>query len=237
MKELWNIKDINELFGNDINPFVTNLMIVLGYEFHKDNIERYKFDVDQVNIHKKRVRECFENDLINRGYEGIRISQMLWAIYFIRVRIIEIGRLQFEYVINDNSKTIIKIHIPKGNKLDIQSVKKSIIDSKIILKDIFNIINPQYICNSWLLSNQIYEIIDRNSNISKFHNLFNVENGEDCISDILNFVYEINICNDYSLLQEDTSLQRIVKEELMDNKIFYLGKGLLNLEYMENSNE
>ena len=54
IKELWQIKDVNELF---------------------------------VNNHKKRIKECFQNDLIYRKYNGVRISQMLWAVYFIRVRI------------------------------------------------------------------------------------------------------------------------------------------------------
>ena len=158
---------------------------------------------------------------------------MLWAIYFIRLRIIEVGVLQYEYY---NVSTV-KIHIPKQNKLDISSVKKSIFISKSILENIFHIKNIIYVCNSWLLSNQVYEIIDKNCNISKFHDLFNVEDGENCISDILNFVYEVNICDNFNLLQENTSLQRIIKKELINDKKFYLGNGLLNLKYMEDSNE
>jgi hypothetical protein len=227
MKELWNIKNINELFDNDMNPFVTNLMILLGYEFHKNNMKKYKFDEYQVNIHKKRVRECFENDLIYRKYGGVRISQMLWATYFIRVKIIEIGRLQYECFSTNDNIYIIKMHIPKGSKLDINSVKKSINDSKTILKNIFNINNVKYICNSWLLSNQIYKIIDKDTNISKFHALFNVEDGDNCISDILNFVYEIDKCDDYNKLLEKTSLQKKIKKQLLNGKKFYLGLGVL----------
>ena len=108
IKELWNVKDINELFGNNVNPFFTNLMIILGYELHRNNIDKYRLDINQVNIHKNRVKECFESDLIYRNYDGVRISQMLWAVYFIRVRIIEIGRLQYEYESTEKNISIIK---------------------------------------------------------------------------------------------------------------------------------
>ena len=227
IKELWSIKNIDELFISNTDPFCTNIMVLLGFKIHKNNIEKIKLDNNQISIHKKRVKECFENDLENRDYKGIRISQMLWSIYFIRTRIIEVGRLQYEYTVNDDNKTIIKIHIPRGNKLDILSVKKSLSDSKEQLKKVFNINNYEYICNSWLLSNQIYEVIGKDTNISKFHELFNVKDGENCINDILNFVYELGECDNYSLLPENTILQKKVKEQLLNKKTFYLGLGIL----------
>lgn len=230
IKELWKIKCINELFGNNVNPFVTNLMIILGYETHKNNMNKYKLDIKQIEIHKKRVKECFENDLIYREYNSVRISQMLWAVYFIRVRIIEVGRLQYEYEDTEKNISIIKIHIPKGKKLDLTEVKDSIKESKNKLKQVFKLDKIKYICNSWLLSNQIYNIIDRNSNISLFHNLFVVEDGKNCIDDIMNFVYSINKCNDYKELSEKTSLQRKIKEQLLDGEKFYLGLGVLKQE-------
>lgn len=227
IRKLWNIKNINELFTNNVNPFITNIMILLGYEFHINNIKKYNLDYNQIVIHKKRVKECFENDIENRGYEGIRISQMLWAIYFIRLRIIEVGRLQYQYSITDEGKQVIKIHIPKGKKLDILSVKKSIHDSKNELYKIFKVSNCEYVCNSWLLSNQIHELVNKDTNIYQFQELFNIENGENCIEDILNFVYEMENCDDYSLLSEKTCLQRKIKEQLLNGRVFYLGLGIL----------
>lgn len=222
IKELWNIKDKNQLFCDKINPFVTNIMILSGYKLHKNNMIKYKLDSNQINIHKKRVKECFESDLINRKYNGVRISQMLWAIYFIRIRLIEIGCLQFQYEIDS-----IKIHIPKNTNLSIIKVRESIEKSKIEFNKMYNVEKMKYTCNSWLLSNQIYTVIDKDTNIAKFHNLFEVSDGSDCLNDILNFVFNIEECNDYSTLKETTSLQKIIKENLLNNKNFYLGVGTL----------
>lgn len=223
LKELWKFKNMNDLFGKNINPFITNLIILLGHNFHRINMNKFKFDNEQISIHKKRVKECFESDLENRGYNAIRLSQMLWAIYFIRGRIIEIGNLQFEYESDD----IIKIHIPKNTDFDISKSKDSIKQSKEIIKNTFRINNFKYLCDSWLLSNQIYEIIDKNANISQFHDLFKVRDGEDCEKDILNFVYGLEKCEDYSLLETGTTLQNQIKNYLQSGKKIYLGLGVL----------
>lgn len=223
IKELWNVKNIDDLFIENVNPFVTNIMILLGYNYHIKNMQQHNFDITQIKIHKTRVKECFESDLKIRKRNGIRISQMLWAIYFIRTKIIEIGSLQFEY----DSDSVVKIHIPKNTDLNILSVKKSIKKANVEMKQIYTINNFKYICNSWLLSNQIYEIINKNSNIAKFYNLFDICEGEECTKDILNFVYGIDQCEDYSLLSESTTLQSNIKKELLKGKKIYLGLGSL----------
>ena len=130
--ELWKVKDIATLFEEKINPFITNILLLLGLEYHKENIKKYNFDNEQIKIQKQRIRECLLNDIVNKHYDGIRISQMLWGTYFINARLIECGRLQFEPTINNK----IKIHIPAGKNLDINEVKKSIQNSRELLKNI-----------------------------------------------------------------------------------------------------
>lgn len=227
IKELWKYKEVNELFCNNIDPFITNIIILLSYKTNKENIAKYKLDLEQIDINKKRIKECFAKDLEERNYSSIRISQMLWAFYFIRVRIIEIGRLQYELLETTNDKSIIKIHIPGGNKLDFDKVMDSIELSKEKLKEVFRINNIVYKCNSWLLSNQLNDIIDKNSNIYKFYSLFNVVDGENCIDDILNFVYQEKDVNNYNELKESTNLQKILKKELLEGTSFNIGIGTL----------
>ena len=227
IKELWKHEDINELFCKGIDLFVTNLIILLSYKNRENNINNSNLDEEQKSINKNRIKECFLNDLINRKYESVRISQMLWAFYFIRVRIIEVGRLQYQLLDINDDNSIFKIHIPKGDKLDYDEVINSINLSKIKIKEFYNTINIKYICESWLLSKQINKVINNDSNIHKFYELFNVVDGEDCIEDILNFVYQKKGINNYNELQEDTTLQRIIKKELINGTIFKKGNGVL----------
>lgn len=222
-KELWNEKDINILFGQKVNPFITNILLLLGFEYHIKNIKKYDFDDEQIKKQKQRIKECLLNDIVNKHYDGIRISQMLWGTYFINGRLIECGRLQFEPTSNDK----VKIHIPAGNKLDIKDVKDSIENSRKLIKKYYNIENPKYICESWLLSKEISEMLDENSNIRKFQELFDIQSSENGIDDVLNFVFNLKKCDNYNELSEVTKLQKNIKEFLKSNKTIYDGYGEL----------
>lgn len=228
IKELWNIKSINMLFSETVHPYITNLLLLSGYEVHQKNIDNYKLDEEQINIHKLRVKETLTNNIKIRNLDGIRISQMLWGAYFINLRLIEVGRLQYEY---ENSNSI-KIHIPSGEKLDIDKVKDSLKIAAFFIKKYFKIENYCYYCNSWLLSKQIHSIVNKNSNIYKFYELFDITEGESCIDDVLNFVYNLSLTKNYHELQEETSLQKDIKKYLLHNNDIKLGKGILKKKLM-----
>ncbi len=108
-------------------------------------------------------------------------------------------------------------------KLEIEKVFNSIKESKLEIEKYFDLKNAEYCCDSWLLSNQINDIIDSNSNIAKFYNLFEVQDGPDVQKDILNFVFNMQECDDYNNLLEDTSLQILLKKQLLENKSIKIG--------------
>ena len=195
-------------------------------------MEKLGFSKQQIACHKRRVRECFVNDLIERGYNGVRTSQMVWAAYFINCMIIEVGNLQYEY---NREIDKVQIHIPSRTNLDIDKVKKSLITSKKEIKKYFNIENKQYILDSWLLSKQVSGLLDDKSNIKKFQALFDIQEGEICVNDILLFVYDVVGFVDYKQLLENTSLQKKIKNELIKGTIFRKGCGVLNWFLFDNN--
>ena len=221
---LWKRQNIIELFGEQYNPYITNILVLYGYEIHCQNMKLKKYNREQKELYKKRVKETLTNDIFVRKLEGIRISQMIWAAYFINTKLIEVGRLQYEKCENH-----IKIHIPSGEKLQIDKVLDSIKNSKQEIEKYFNIKKPEYRCDSWLLSNQINNIIASNSNIAKFYNLFEVKDGLDATKDILNFVFNVQECCNYNDLVEDTSLQKLLKQQLLKNKEMKIGCGKLKI--------
>lgn len=219
---LWKKQNMIELFGTNYNPFVTSVLVLLGYELHDKNMKDKNYtDVEKV-LYKNRVTQSLTNDIYIRKLENIRISQMIWAGYFINTKLIEVGRLQYEKCENH-----IKIHIPSEGKLEIEKVLDSIDKSKNEIEKYFNLKNPEYRCDSWLLSNQINAIINSNSNISKFYILFNVTDGPDATKDILNFVFHMQECDNYYDLPENTSLQKLLKQQLIENKEMRIGWGRL----------
>jgi len=70
-------------------------------------------------------------------------------------------------------------------------------------------------------------LVDPCTNIYKFHELFTVQDGKDCIKEIMSFVFKTENCDDYSALPENTDLQKQIKERLVEHKTFYLGRGIL----------
>ena len=224
---LWKRQNMVEFFGEQYNPFVTSVLVLLVYKLHEKNMINKNYSNIQEELYKKRVTEALVNDIYVRELESIRISQMIWAAYFINTKLIEVGRLQYEKCENH-----IKIHIPSGDKLEIEKVFNSIKESKLEIEKYFDLKDPEYHCDSWLLSNQINDIIDSNSNIAKFYNLFEVQDGPDAQKDILNFVFNMQECDDYNNLLEDTSLQRLLKKQLLENKSIKIGWGKLKKELL-----
>lgn len=232
IRSLWNFNKKSDLFGNIKSPFITNIILLSGYKVHESNFEKYYLDKEQIRIHKQRVKESLLNDIKIRKYDGIRISQMLWGAYFVNMRIIEVDRLQYEFVrfnpLNENEyKECIKIHIPSGEKLLEERVKESILKSKPEILKYFNLENPQYYCSSWILSPVINSVLDKNSNISKFYNMFEIIIEKDGLDDVLNFIFNVKEINDYTKLEENTSLQKKVKEMILKNKKITIGIGIL----------
>mgnify|MGYP005773805203 FL=1 len=219
---LWQKENEIELFGEQYNPFITSVLVLLGWKIHDKNMTNKNYTDTQKELYKKRVREALTNDIYVRKLESIRISQMIWAAYFINTKLIEVGRLQYE-----RREDYIKIHIPSGEKLEIEKVLDSIQKAKVEIEKYLNLKNPEYHCDSWLLSNQINAIIDSNSNIAKFYSLFDVKDGPDATKAILNFVFKLQECDDYNNLPEHTSLQRILKKQLLEKKELKIGCGKL----------
>lgn len=223
-RELWAVKEVADLFGEGANPFLTNLMILLGVRVHQAKLQAKHFDQSQIAAHQRRVKQCFINDLQARGYAGVRISQMLWASYFINCRLIEVGILQYEH---HRPLNAVKIHIPRLPSLDWAQVKQSLSDCQDAIQKYFNLDQPQLICDSWLLSPQLTPLLPDTSRIRQFQTLFTIRSGDDCLSDILSFVYRVRECPDFNLLPETTALQRNIKRVLLQGVTFTLGHGVL----------
>ena len=86
---------------------------------------------------------------------------------------------------------------------------------------------PKYICETWLLSKEISKMLDENSNIKKFQELFDIQSSKNAIDDVLNFVFNLKKCDNYNELPETTRLQKSIKEFLINNGTIYEGYGEL----------
>lgn len=230
LSKYWKMKKVSELFG-DCNLFITSVMILLGCDIHRKNMSKYNLSDEQKSIHIKRVKNALLDDIYKRGYESVRISQMLWASYFINLRIIEVGSLQYELVtknpITKENEECIKMHVPKGASLKEKDVRSSIRKSTYEIERYFNVKDINYYIESWLLSPEVLDLLDDNSNILKFSKLFSIKVLGECTRDILDFVFNDVYIKDYNLLVCKTSLQMKLKRLLINKKEIHIGIGKL----------
>lgn len=230
LSKLWKMKKVSELFG-ECNLFITSVMILLGCDIHRKNMSKYNLSDEQKSIHIKRVKNTLLDDIYIRGYESVRISQMLWASYFINLRIIEVGGFQYELVsenpITKEKEMCIKMHVPKGASLNEEDVLSSIRKSTYEIERYFNVKDVNYYIESWLLSPEVLALLDDNSNILKFSKLFSIKSMGECTRDILDFVFNDVYIKDYNLLVCKTSLQVKLKSLLINKKEIHIGIGKL----------
>lgn len=229
--KFWYTPTPELLFGQEVHPFATNLLLLSGGYLHQEKMKELNFDQYQIDKHILRVRGTLTNDLIVKNLPGIRVSQVIWGAYFIHGRIIECGSLQFEYAKANPylgwDKTHIEMHIPIGASLKKEDVLTSVSKAKADIKTYFGLENVDFCCFSWLLSPQVNQYLTSESNIRQFYEMFTIEEKDDCESDIRNHLFNDTSKIAFEQLPEKTSLQRQIKKALINGVKFYRGKGTL----------
>lgn len=199
-KDVWKWTETKELFKENGNHMMPVIALLSGYEIHLKNMKNRKFDQEQIQEQIKNINQCCTMDKQRFDIDGIRFSQMIWGSYFMNGRLIQVGRLQYEFdeEVPDNVKNFkdgsyIYIHIPRGDNLNIEEVEASIKLSKEKIEKFYpeiEVSKLQYYTNTWLLSNELDTILDENSNIIKFKNKFDIIEQTENLEDFLNFVFQ-----------------------------------------------
>lgn len=222
---LWAKKDREDLFGCPIPKFSTNLLLLAGMKTHQANMKKYPFGEEQCAIQKMRVKKAFLFDYERLGEASI--SQTVWGYHFIRGVMVEGDRLQFQKATGNKYY----IHIPRGGRMDKESVIRSLAQGRRRIKAVFGEENPDMYCNSWLLSPEVLALCKPDSNMAFFGSLFDITPAAgDGRNSVFNFLYNMPDCRDITSLPEDTSLRKEVKAHLLNGEIFHVGIGHLKQE-------
>ncbi len=161
-----------------------------------------------------------------------------WFIWHFRMKLFKIGRLQFTIsqagrdipqkglVKGDN---VIDIHIPAAGPLLKEDCEKSLDMAREFFRKYYPEFDYKYfMCSSWLLDKTLGEILDENSNILKFQELFDIISMAENDS-IIKYVLKWNAKReDVEHISPKSSFAKKVKELIADGRIFYSGTGLIN---------
>lgn len=125
-------------------------------------------------------------------------------------------------------ENIIEIHIPKCGTLDIDECEKSIEMAKKFFKKFYPEYEYKYFtCHSWLLDKTLKECLDKNSNILKFQEMFDLMY-DDKSDAILGYVFRWKIDREAVKRMSCTSgFSQKVKERILNNGDFFETMGIL----------
>ncbi|MDO4793948.1 MAG: hypothetical protein Q3993_07160 [Filifactor alocis] len=194
----------------------------LGCELFEDNI---------------RDIEIWAEDYEKKsGLRGIEDRHKTWIEDILELRVIKLGRLQFEYMDEDratrfgplpiSSDTLcINVHIREGEKLSEELCEDS-------YRRAWNFYLSQghvfscliFVCDSWLVNPKLETLLNEDSNILKFQRKYHFlsENLESRQMEERVFG---TLSEDPSTYPERTSLQRALKNQLKSGRKFGMAKG------------
>lgn len=145
-----------------------------------------------------------------------------WVARQLNMQLFRIGELEYEILDKE-----ISIHIPSDANLSLTNI------SLLQAKDFFNKYYPHtknfpYICSSWLLGKELKEYLPSDSKILYFQSFFKINSFQENVDDYLLWVFKCkNYNTDYKYLKEDTSLQKKLKNHLLQGKSLTIGSGII----------
>jgi len=173
------------------------------------------------------------SELKNELYLG----ELPWLSRHMNMKLFRLGRLQFCMAKSEHNilgkgvakgDNVIEIHVPKGSPLDIVECKKSIECAKVFFEKYFPEFKYEYFTiHTWLLDDSLAEFLSPDSNILKFHNLFEIVSKEKSDA-ILGYVFKWKI--ERRSIRETaptSSFAKKVKERVLSGGDFYENIGVI----------
>jgi len=231
---IWDdFHSMEELFGIAMPDYTVNLFVLSGYAIHRAHMEQRALPREQVTKQLFRVRQQ-----LLMGWKPapcMGVTPILWSSEFINLRIVEIGRLQFEFFNVDGKqpKNTVGLHIPPEGRLDKAAVDSAFAAAPAYLTRVFGAPADEYVGHSWLLSNQLTDLFAPGSNLAYFASLFTVYDSGRAEDDIKGYVFHTAPSTPVEQLAEDTSLQRAIKARMLTGQPIYAGQGTMKKQHMK----
>lgn len=151
-----------------------------------------------------------------------------WTPRQVSARLFRIGQMEYELT-RLEGEPVVSLHIPTDVDLRPEVLVPSMVSGMAELYRLF----PDYegkpvYCHSWLLSPQLKDFLPEDSNILHFQRMFDLDPEGTPGTGVLLWVFK-NPKLPREEFPENTSLQRKLKQFLLDGGVFLDGKGFLRL--------
>ena len=164
--------------------------------------------VDTMKCFQRFLHEC------ERKTGTMYFDRGWWTYRQISMRLFRIGELEYELCSTETEKTV-SIHIPSDAAFAPGNVDKS-------LKQADHFIDRHYpdyrqakrVCDSWLLSPKLKDLLPEQSNILNFQRRFHIEEENMESREFIEWLFQVHKDTELSHLPENTRLQKAAKKLL-----------------------
>ncbi|MDE6200477.1 MAG: acyltransferase domain-containing protein [Clostridiales bacterium] len=202
-------RQLKDLLGNDNNGLkmfacMLNAAVITYEKYRRYGIDEKMF-IDTMYCFTRFAKEHYAS------YGVYGFDRGWWTYRQLSCALFKIGELEYEY--RDDEK-VVHLHIPSGANISIENCKKSLDEFNAFTVKHFPEKQYHIVCNSWLLSPALDELLPQHSNIIKFKNCFDISSWNKTEKEFLQWVYgKTDI--EYDKLPENTSLQKNMKKHLI----------------------
>lgn len=178
-------------------------------KYQEKNIPKTVY-IDTMKCFTRFIEECKKKNgrmFFDRGW---------WTYRQISMNIFRIGELEYQFK-EYGGENVIGIHIPSDADLSKDAVDYSLKQAEIFFQTYYGGYEyKKYTCNSWLMSPKLKQLLSEKSNILSFQKRFNIieEDKED--KEYIEWLFQVPVDTDYKNLPGATTLQKKVKELLLN---------------------
>ncbi len=164
------------------------------------------------------------------------LGELDWLSYHLGAKLFKLGRLQFCFsnryefpgIGVKKGDAVVDTHIPAAGHLDTEECQKSFDFAREFFAKYF----PEkewkvFTCHSWLLGEDLKELLNENSNILKFQKFFTIDSQHETDA-ILSYTFHWKIQREeLSKIDATSSFAKKVKEKALNGGIFHGGAGYI----------
>ncbi len=182
-----------------------------------------KIFYDTMKCFSRFVEECHKKTglfAFDRGW---------WTYRQLSMVLFRLGELEYELLSVDGKKKV-SLHIPSDANITPDCIDGSLACARKFLADFYpDYMDSPFVCESWLMSPRLKELLEEDSNILAFQKRFDITSYDAQDIDFIEWIFKTNPNKDcdYSALPETTSLQKKTKKMLLEGSFLGCGVGLL----------
>ena len=183
---------------------------------------------DTMGCFSRFIKEC--KVMNNEEY----FDRDFWVYRQLSLKLFRIGELEYE-LMNDDGVKSISVHIPSDAILSNDRINSSLKEMYAFIEMFYpDYVNCLVYCDSWLLSPKIKNYLNNNSRILLFQEYFEIIKVDYESNEGIRWLFQINTDNsfDYQSLKEETSLQRLLKKELLNGNAIGSAYGKLKVLHL-----